>query len=182
VIGGVGPGFVMSTLGHVLQSQLGSSVEILGFGFGVASFTGALLAVRFALDIVGAPLVGALSDRFELRSAATSLFALGAVSLAVAASVPGIETLIPALMAFFLCATGLTAAVAGMAATRGSEVYSRYVTAADVGAAAGPLLGWTAMEVVASPVLGLALGAGFYAGGAAISAGFLRREARVAAP
>ena len=180
-LGAVGPGFVMSTLGHVLQSQLGAGIDLMGFHLGVATFTGALLAVRFVLDSVGAPVLGALGDRFGLRFTGVLFFALGAAALSLATTAQGIGTLTPAVIAFFLCSTALTAAVSGAAAQRGSEVYSRYVTAGDIGAATGPLLGWIAMELVDSPVLGLALGAGFYALAAAISATFLRRRARPSA-
>jgi hypothetical protein len=51
-LGVVGPGFVMSTLGFLLQGRLETG-EWLGFA-SAATLTGAVLAVRFALDTLAA--------------------------------------------------------------------------------------------------------------------------------
>jgi MFS family permease len=163
ILGAVGPGFVMSTLGYVLSERLGDSANLLGFTFGAATFAGSLLAIRLVLDTFFAPILGALGDRVGVRRAGVLFFAAGALALVGAALVTWTPALALLVIGFFMCGTALTAALGGNAANRGSRIYSRYVSAADVGAATGPLLGWSALELIAEPTLGLILGAAFFA-------------------
>ena len=48
------------------------------------------------------------------------------------------------------------AGVAGSVARRGSQRFARYVTASDLGAAAGPLIGWWLLDVTGIVTVGLA--------------------------
>ena len=157
VLGAVGPGLVMATLGSVLAGH----TLALG-GFTAATLTGALLALRFALDSAAAPWLGGLTDRLGVTRAATVFFSVGAVALLFASAATELLGVSAAVIAFFVCGTALQAGVAGSASRLGSAPYARYVTAADFGAACGPVVGWLAFDQFGVPVLGLLIGAVLY--------------------
>jgi MFS family permease len=159
-IGVVGPGFVMSTLGVVLQTSLGERGETLMQS--AATLTGALLAVRFVLDSAAAPFLGALTDRFGVHRAGSSFFLLGGLALLLAGTRPPLVVLGGLVVAFFVAGTALQAGIVGTVSRFGSRAYSHYVTAADIGSAAGPFLGWLALDVVGLPTVGLLMGGAVY--------------------
>jgi len=173
--GMVGAGLVIGTLGAVLDERLTAN----GW-WSAATLTGAVLAVRFLLESVAAPLLGAVSDHHGVRSAATGFFGLGAVSLLVAILSPSLALLVVGIVAFFVSGTALGAGLVGSAAQRGSRSLASYVTAADLGAAAGPLLGWIALDVFDERRIGLALGAVLYGVSAMIALRYLNDEDSVA--
>ncbi|MDP6376202.1 MAG: MFS transporter [Pseudomonadales bacterium] len=152
-LGMVGPGLVMATLG----ASLGEYVTEDGW-MSAATLTGALLAVRYVLDSVAAPWLGAVTDRLGLPVAASLFFGIGGLSLIVAAAGLVWWLFTAAVMLFFVAGTALQAGVAGTASMRRSAAYARYVTANDLGSALGPLLGWWLIDLYAEP--GLALVAG----------------------
>jgi len=160
-LGVVGPGFVMSTLGFLLQSRVGSG-GWLGFA-SAATLTGAVLAVRFALDTLAAPVLGASADRLGVAKVSVGFFGVGALALAGAVLAPDLITLIALVLVFFIAATALQAGIAGYASRLGAAGFSRYVTAVDIGAAAGPLIAWVALDRFALAEIGLLMGAAFYA-------------------
>jgi predicted MFS family arabinose efflux permease len=156
VLGAVGPGFVMSTLGVVLAHK--KTAAAFFDGASAASLTGALLAIRYVLESAMAPVLGSVSDRYGVRRASTVCLVRGA-ALAVASVVPQLLLVAALVTAFFIASTALQAAIAGQASQLGSARFARYVTAADTGAAAGPLLGWAALEQFDAPTIGLMFGA-----------------------
>jgi predicted MFS family arabinose efflux permease len=160
-LGVVGPGFVMSTLGFLLQGR----VESGGWpGFAsAATLTGAVLAARFALDTLAAPVLGAGVDRLGIGKASVFFFGIGALALLGAVAAPGLVSLIVLVLVFFSSATALQVGITGYASRLGAAAFSRYVTALDVGAAAGPLIAWVALDRLAVAEVGLLLGAVFYA-------------------
>lgn len=157
VLGCVGPGLVMATLGKVL-----SAGNLVLDGFTAASLTGALLAVRFVLDIAVAPALGGLTDRHGLRRVGIGFFALGALALGLASAAHGIVPVSACVLVFFVAGTALHAGVGGRVAHLGSGAFARYVTAADFGAACGPMMGWLAIDWLGLPSMGMAIGAVFY--------------------
>lgn len=157
-IGAVGPGLVMSTVGVVLDAH---AAEILGLT--AASYTGALLAVRFTLDSMAAPYLGGLTDRHGLRPSVGGFFAVGAMALSGACLADSVLLVSIAVVAFFICGTALQAGVAGTVSKLGPAAFSKYVTSADFGSASGPLLGWLAYSWFEIPWLGLAIGAVLFA-------------------
>lgn len=166
ILGAVGPGFVMSTLGAVLGSHVGRAT----WGLSAATLTGGLLALRFGLDSVAAPWLGGLTDRFGVRTAAAGFLAVGGLAL-VLASGSGHPLLIAALvLVFFVCGTALQVGIAGSASRFGSAFFSRYVTAADLGAACGPLLGWLALDYSSRETAGLVIGGVLYLGASGLAA------------
>ena len=156
-MGVAGPGLVMATLGAVI----GTYVEPDGAA-SAATLTGAVLATRFLLDAAAAPKLGAITDTFGIRRAASTFFLLGGVALIIAWIQPPLLVLLGAVIVFFICSTALHAGIAGTVGKQGSAAFARYVTASDFGAACGPLLGWFALDLFSSATIGLALAAVVY--------------------
>jgi hypothetical protein len=123
-----------------------------------ATLTGGLLALRFGLDSVAAPWLGGLTDRFGVRAMAAGFFAVGGLSLMLASRSE--DALMIAVLV--VCGTALQAGLAGTASRFGSAYFSRYVTAADLGSACGPLLGWVALDYWGQETAGLLIGGVLY--------------------
>jgi MFS family permease len=157
VLGAVGPGFVMSTLGVVLAHN--DAAAVVFNSTSAASLTGALLAVRYVLESAMAPLLGYISDHYGVRRTSTTCLAIGGIALAIASVVSQLALVAALVIVFFVASTALQAAIVGEASQLGSARFARYVTAADIGSAAGPLLAWVALERFDAPTIGLMLGA-----------------------
>jgi len=165
--GCVGAGLIMSTLGLALKDRVGDSVLLLGIAVGVATVNGLLLSTRWVLDGLGAPLLGAVSDRLGRRRSAFLFFGTGSVALLSASAVPHAAVLMLAVLVFFVCGTSVSVLVAAEAGRRGSRDIAAYVTAGDLGSASGPLIGWTIRQ------MGLPVGMIFLVGGALYGAALL---------
>ena len=140
-VGFVGQGAILSTLGLVLRESLGDGVEWGGVAIGVATLTGALMSMRWIADLF-APFLGGLTDRWGRRVGGLVFLLVGTLSLTVAA----VEGLLPlrigCVLVFFICATGSNVALVAEAGARGSRAVASYVTAVDLGACLGPIVGW----------------------------------------
>lgn len=161
-LGGVGPGLVISTLGLLLNSRLEGELMIGSVTLGAATLTGAVLATRFLLDTIAAPWLGALSDELGPRRATTWAFAAGATMLALAAYTTELLPLCASVIVFFMCGTALTATISGVAGKQGGRRYARFVSASDLGSAAGPLFGWLAIGTLDAENFAIVLAAAMY--------------------
>lgn len=173
VLGFVGYGMIMSTLGLVLKEAVGEGLSVGGVFVGVATLTGAMMSSRWAFDL-GAPLMGAFSDRCGRGLGGLVFFGAGAVSLGLAALGSEWVWIGLAILLFFFCATGAGVVLSAEAGTRGSRAVASYATAMDAGSCVGPLLAWTLPEFELPTELIFVLGGVFYvvAGGvAAVSFG-----------
>lgn len=167
VIGCVGHGLIMATLGAVLKDRVGETVDLGGLTVGVATLTGFMLASRWVADLL-APLMGAWTDRIGRQRATLAFFAGGAAILSLAAA-GGSIWLLGAVLAYFACATGASVALTAQAGVGGGRGVARYVTALDLGAAVGPMLGWVGPQWGLPVQLSLWVGALLY-GVAALAA------------
>jgi MFS family permease len=145
VVGCVGPGLMMSTLGLILRDRVGDGISVGGVAIGVATLTGLLLASRWVADLA-APALGAVADGVGRRRGASGFLFLGAGILALAAIVDAAAPLVVLIVVFFVCATGATVSLVAQAGMAGPRSVARYVTASDLGSAVGPLLGWMAPQ------------------------------------
>jgi len=161
VVGCVGQGLVMSTMGLVLREEIGDGLTVGRLTIGVATLTGALMASRWIADL-GAPLMGGLSDRIGRRAGALLFFGLGAVVLTGAAVKSGAAWLVLAILLYFVCATGATVALVAEAGVRGPRAVASYVTASDFGSFTGPILGWSIPQWALPTELIFAAGAVLY--------------------
>ena len=163
VVGCVGTGLVVSTLGWVLKESVGESLVVVGVLVGIATVNGALLAFRWAADGLAAPLLGAFSDRIGRRWAALLFFCVGALALSEGGLVSETTLLIVMVLLFFVCGVGATVVMFSEVGTRGPRAVATYVTAYDLGSAAGPLLGWMTQQIYLPTETILFMGAGLYA-------------------
>jgi len=142
-IGMVGFGLMVSTLGLVLREKVGISTSFFGHTIGVATLTGMVLAVRWVLDSVGSPLLGAVADRMGRKRSTPVLFALGAMAMAFSSLSFGPSCMIGGVFVVFFCETLLGITIPARAGQQGPKAVASYATAFDFGSALGPLIGWT---------------------------------------
>jgi MFS family permease len=141
-VGLIGGGMIVSTLGLVLREKIGESFAIAGYSIGVVTLTGIILGLRWFIDGIGSPVLGAIADRMGRERSTTILFSLGAVTLIVIAPYPTITLLIPLIVLFFICGTTLYTLLSALAGERGARAVASLATAMDFGMAIGPLIGW----------------------------------------
>lgn len=162
VVGCVGTGLVISTLGRVLVEAVGESLHLGGFVFGVTTLTGVLLSTRWIIDGLGSPMLGEFSDRIGLQRSALLFLGLGAVALLIASWVSGVLPIVLMVVSFFTCGVGASVVMVSRAGKRGSQSVASYVTASDMGAAVGPVLGWAILQAQISSGLIFVVGSGLY--------------------
>ena len=167
-LGFVGYGMIMSTLGLVLKEAVGEGLSVGGVFVGVATLTGAMMSSRWAFDL-GAPLMGAFSDRCGRGLGGLVFFGAGAVALGLAALGTEWVWIGVAILLFFFCATGAGVVLSAEAGARGSRAVASYATAMDAGSCVGPLLAWSVPEFELPTEWIFVLGGVFYvvAGGVA---------------
>ena len=168
LIGCVGPGMIMSTLGVVLLETVGTSITLWGIVIGVATLNGLLLGVRWITDALGAPFLGHISDRLGRWWSAVGFFGVGLLAMLTASMVTYTGLLVLCVIVFFLCGVGVTVVMTTEAGMRGSRSVAGYVTASDFGAATGPMLGWMTQQVQLSTDWIFLIGSGMYAIGALV--------------
>ena len=161
-IGNVGPGLIISTLGFILLSRYGTEVNLMGFVIGIATINGLLLGSRWILETLGAPFYGAFIDRTGTHIGAPICFLVGSIVMLLLNLSENLLGLAFGVIIFFMCGTVLKTVVAAEASRLGSKVFSRYVTASDLGAAFGPIIGWGAYELIKTPNFIFILGAVLY--------------------
>lgn len=143
IIGFVGSGILMATLGLLLQEAMGDQIRMPGGAVGVATLTGVLLGGRAVLDGLASPIFGAAFDRVTLRWLEGGLYLLGASVLVLAGIIFTPWVLIVAVTIVFLCTTSLSLTMTTQAASVGSRTLAAFLTAYDLGSASGPLIGWS---------------------------------------
>ena len=146
-------GFFSSTLSALLAHHWGNSVLVLGFSLGCSTLAGMIQSLRWGWDPLLSPLVGRLSDgklgRIPMFAggcwAAALLFALTTLPLPL---VPWMAVLI-AIEVSCTTMTTLSDALATDVASRSSAVFviTAYTLAIDLGAALGPLGGFTVLSL-----------------------------------
>jgi len=142
-VGLIGGGMLMSTLGLILKEQVGESFAIAGYSIGVVTLTGIILGLRWFIDGIGSPILGAVADRIGRQRSITFLFLLGAVTLIAVALYSKPILLIPLMLIFFICGTTLYTLLSAQAAQSGTRSVASFATAMDLGMSVGPLIGWS---------------------------------------
>jgi MFS family permease len=179
VVGCVGSGLVMSTLGLVLTRVVGDSVTLIGMTIGVASLNGLFLSARWITDSIGAPVLGHVGDRLGRNRASVLFFTVGTATLLLALTMDTLVGIGLSVLVFFVCGVGLTTILMAQAGRLGSKTTARYVTASDFGSALGPALGWTSQQLVSSTDVIFIMGAVLYATGI-ITSRFTNRTSEAA--
>ena len=169
VTGVVGFGLIISTLGLIVKEQVGMSMSLFGGTIGVASITGMVLAIRWFLDILGSPMLGALADRIGRTRSLPIVFLIGASALGFACLPLGLLGLIGCILVVFLCGALLGILVASWAGRQGGAGVVDYATGFDLGSALGPLIGWSIAHFDLPTYLIFLAGALFYAIGGVVA-------------
>ena len=159
----VGVGLIISTLGFTLRQRFGDTIEVGTLVIGIATLNGLLIALHYGINSVGSPPIGMGIDRIGRRTSEIIAFSVGTASLAIAALFAGTPVLVPVVIVFFLASVACRLSLTSRAGLAGSASFSRLMTAADLGAATGPLVGWLAIERVGSAEVVFAIGAVLYA-------------------
>jgi MFS family permease len=177
IIGLVGSGMIMSTLGFFLETRVGAAWDLPWFSVEVASLTGIVLACRWVIALIGAPTMGTISDRIGRKASAIALFGLGGVTFLALVPTTGVTVLILGILATFVCTAGLHVIMTAEAGARGPRVVMAFVTAFDMGSATGPMVAWGALQW-GFPRHLILLGAGiaYLSGVMAVMAAYGRRE------
>jgi len=162
VAGCAGPGLVASTLGYLLRERLGEGGQLLGTAVSVTAFSGFVLACRHVINTIGAGPLGVLIDRFGRLRGERVACVCAAVSLACAGVLPGVLFPVLGVLVFFTASTAMLAVLPAEAGGRGGKAYARYATALDLGAATGPLVGWTMIQTLDMPSASLLLASVLY--------------------
>jgi MFS family permease len=168
-LGIVGVGLIMSTLGLILKEQIGVSMNLFGHAIGVATITGAVLAVRWVLVGIGSPVLGAIADRIGRERSVPVLFVGGTIVLGLATCPFGPLWMVGLVLIVFLCETLLDTLISARAGQQGARYVASYVTAFDCGSALGPLLGWSIVHFDLPTNLIFLIGAIFYTLGVFVS-------------
>ncbi|MBI4277228.1 MAG: MFS transporter [Armatimonadetes bacterium] len=150
-------GLVGATLGRLLIDRFGGGVPLAGQTLGVATVTGALLALNDGVGLALGASVGHQVDRLGRRHVlrVAALAAAAALAgLALARSLPLIAVSVAALWVAGVALNVSLAAAAGDVGGAGSmsRVMSRFATWVDIGAASGPLLGYLAVAKFGFPL------------------------------
>ncbi len=158
----VGTGLIVSTLGFALQSRLGPSIYAGGVLIGVTTITALVIAAHYLIQSMGSLPLGLMVDRLGFRRAENYAFAIGAIALGGAAWFPEYRFLLPAVVVFFIVTVMAKLALVARAGLGGSVSFSRFMTAADLGAAVGPIVGWVTIAQLNSADAVFAFGAVLY--------------------
>lgn len=143
IMGLVGGGMIISTLGLVLKARFGASLSLAGLTVGAATLTGTVLAIRHLIDGLGGPVLGAVVDRVGRDRAIGVLFLLGSSLLFLAGILGSIQWLVLVITVYFVCATALYTALYAQSGKKGPRAVASFATAMDLGMSIGPLIGWS---------------------------------------
>ena len=169
ILGAVGSGIIMSTLGKVLSSAAGPSGFAVGsIVVGVATLNGVLLGIRHTFGIAGSPLLGVVVDKLGIPRSVLMFTSIAAVALALGGLGLPPAALVVLVILFFLCETSLHIALAARAGASGAKRYARFVSALDLGSASGPLVGWGIIQLALSTGMVFWVGAALYLVGAVV--------------
>ena len=169
VMGLVGGGMILSTLGLVLKTKFGDSFHFAGFVFGAATLTGFVMAIRHLIDGLVGPFLGAIADRMGRNRAIGRLFLLGSGLLVLLGLQENMTVLIAVITIFFICATALYTVLYAQSGQSGPRAVASFATAMDLGMSIGPMIGWGIAQF-SLPLSSIFMTAAFfYAVGAAVA-------------
>jgi predicted MFS family arabinose efflux permease len=147
IVGLVGAGMIISTLGLILKERVGESFAIAGYFMGVVTLTGIIIGLRWFIDGVGNPILGVIADRIGRERSITLIFLAGAASLIIAAIHQRPIPLAILVLIFFTCGNALYTLLSAQAGQNGPRSVASFATAMDLGMAVGPLIGWSIAQL-----------------------------------
>jgi len=164
--GCAGHGVIFATFGSLLKQRAAGGAWLAGYSIPIAALTGVVLAIRYAIGLLGAPMLGALSDRIGHERSLLTFFLLGTLLLIGGAVTPGLWPVVFYVLGVFVCSTAVLVTLMAETGAVGPAAFARFATANDFGQAVGPLLGWALMSLVGIHSVSLLVAAVLYALGA----------------
>ena len=145
-------GIVMATLGLLIRHRIGEFWDFGGLMIGAATLTGLILAPGWASEVGLSIYFGRMSDRFGRRSVlliCLPVVVFGSLAL-IAANISVLILVVPLIFAATTASKVSLDALAGDLSSGAdrAHVMSRYATWADLGAALGPVAGYTLISVI----------------------------------
>ena len=155
-----------STLGLLIKTRLGAVIQFSHFSIKVASLTGILLALRWLLFFLLAPVFGHLADRLSRRFVQLFGLLIRIVGLGILATGGSFIWIGTALILTSISSPAISVALdasitdATSARQRGKTI-GAYTTFTDLGSAGGPFVGYRVIDWIGvSPGLGTVYWAG----------------------
>jgi MFS family permease len=142
IVGLVGAGMIISTLGLILKEHVGESFTMAGYSMGVVTLTGIILGLRWFIDGVANPILGVIADRIGRERSIALMFLVGGVSLIIAAVDPKPTLLAVLVLIFFTCGNTLYTLLSAQVGQNGPRSVASFATAMDLGMSIGPLIAW----------------------------------------
>ena len=162
IVSCVGTGLIISTLGFVLQSRYGGVVRIGSAHMGIVTLNGIVIAGHYLIQSIGSPALGRYADAVGRVRAETTAFVAGAGALLPAMFLDAYGILVPLVLVFFVATVAAKLALTARAGVQGAASFARFMTAMDLGAAIGPIIGWLAISYVGNAAAVFAIGTFLY--------------------
>ncbi len=144
----VSAGLVVSSLSVLLQERIGQSAQLAGLTLGIATIAGLVFSAHWLSALVLSPAAGWIADRLGRRRPFIAVTILQAAALFILAGVDWAAVTITSAVLFFVLSNFqrvlMDAAAADTAQGHdGARLISRYNSFQDLGAASGPILGYS---------------------------------------
>lgn len=148
-------GMFTATLSHIIDIQLTSEPEVFGLIIGAATMAGVIQGIRWGVVPFLSPWIGGILDRVTYKKNVLSLF-LGLASVLLVMITFNIPIMfwLPLLLFHLLVASVLTTIVDSMVSDMATKLTNKvfimtaYTIIADLGAALGPILGYTLEGII----------------------------------
>ena len=162
VIGCVGPGLIASTLGYILKEQVGDTLTVMTVVVGIATINGLLLSSQSLINTLGAPFLGVYLDWFGHQRGTLLFFSIATCALAGAVIATNAIILMLLVLLYFICEAAIPIMLYSRAGRDGPKTLAAMATFSDLGAAVGPIVGWTVLEFITLPKITFIIGAVLY--------------------
>lgn len=148
-------GMFNATLSHLIDVKLNKEIDIFTFMVGAATTAGILQAIRWGLLPFISPIIGSTLDKVQYKQYILAIFLVFAsILLLLIPQNMSLTIWLPLVLLHLLIASCVTTIVdtlfAGLASTTKDKVMimTSYTIIVDLGAALGPLLGYSLEEVI----------------------------------
>jgi predicted MFS family arabinose efflux permease len=113
----------------------------------VVTLTGIIFGLRWFIDGLGNPILGAIADRIGRGRSITLIFLVGAASLITAVIHPRPIPMAILVLIFFTCGNTLYTMLSAEAGQNGTRSVASFATAMDLGMSMGPLVAWSIAQL-----------------------------------
>lgn len=148
-------GMFNATLSHLIDIKCTKDIDIVSFAVGAATTAGILQAIRWALLPIISPIIGSTLDKIKYKQYMLALFlVIASILLLIIPMNITIWIWLPIVLVHLLIASSVTTIVdtlfSGLASNAKDKVLvmTSYTIIVDLGAALGPILGYSLEEII----------------------------------